>query len=124
MLNQSIPTSQVGIDLEHADPAALLRESKEILIRERTIREQSFNNWYNNNLLKCPETVLSRIPFDYKGWTLQSLIPEWYEEVPNEEIAKKQLDEANAKIDQINDIMRDIYKQALIKQAEFKKLYG
>lgn len=124
MLGQSIPTQNSEIDLQHADPAALLRESKEILIKQRTIREQQFNNWYNNDLLRCPESVLSRIPFDYRGWTLQTLIPEWYEEVPNEEKAKEQLEAANAKIEQINEIMRDIYKQAVAKQAEFKKLYG
>lgn len=124
MLEQGITASQADVDLEHADPAALLRESKEILIRQRTIREQQFNNWYHNNLMKCPESVLSRIPFDYKNWTLQTLIPEWYVEVPNEEKAKQQLDEANAKIEQINEIMRDIYKQAVAKQAEFKRLYG
>ncbi len=106
------------------DAVAIRDNAKEIFIAARAVEEQRFTNWYNS-LLKCSkEKVLDRIPFDYEGWTMRTLVPEWYVDKPDPKVCDEQVAEANRKISQINDIIADINAEGLKMLQEFNEAYG
>ena len=73
MVNTEIPNASTLID-----PVALERTKNDIVVRNRTLVERDFNEWYTS-LLTCDKTlILDKIPFPYEGWTLQNQCPEWY----------------------------------------------
>lgn len=109
---------------QYLDPVQLRNKARETFISKRSVQEQNFNKWYAS-LLKCPkEKVLDKIPFDYEGMTLQSLVPEWYTEVPDPEVCKLQLEEANKKLDIINSIIDGINREGVALLEEYNKLYS
>lgn len=111
-------------DLELKDPSTARDEAREIFITLRTKEEQKIKRWHAS-LMKCSqEKVLDRIPFDYEDMSLKTLVPEWWADVPDEAVCKEQVAEANKKIVQINDIVREVYKDALTKLEEYNRLYG
>jgi hypothetical protein len=108
----------------YVDVTALRNKARESFISKRTIQEQQFDKWYKG-LLACPkEKVLDKIPFDYTTLSLRTLVPEWYVEVPNQEICDQQIAEANAKIDIINKIISDINGDGVRLLEEYNALYS
>lgn len=106
------------------DAVAIRDTAKEIFISARAVEEQKFNSWYVS-LLKCSkEKVLDKIPFPYEGWTMKTLVPEWYVEQPNPEVCNQQVKEANEKINQINSIIADINAEGLRLLEEYNATFG
>ena len=111
-------------DQVYKDPVAERNNAKEIWIQRRTVEEQKFNNWYKK-LLECPkEKVLDKIPFDYSSMSLQSMIPEWYEEVPDPAVAHNQIVALNEKISVINGIIRELNDEGLALLREYNAMYS
>lgn len=111
-------------ELSMHDPVAIRDKARETFISCRAAEEQKFNQWYTS-LLKCSkERVLDKIPFDYTNWSLRSLIPEWYKEVPDPVICNEQVSGLNAKIDTINDIIADINREGIKLLEEYNTLYS
>lgn len=109
---------------QYVDPVAIRNRARETFVAKRTMQEQKFNMWYAA-LLKCPkEKVLDKIPFDYHSMSLQTLIPEWYAEVPNVEVCTQQLQAANEKIDAVNKIIDSINREGLELLNEYNELYS
>lgn len=107
------------VDVEKARATA-----KEIVISERAKEEAKFEAWHKG-LLKCPvDKVLSKIPFDYENMSLRTLIPEWYEEAPREEVCRQQQEAANEKLAVINNIINEINKEGVELLLEFNRLYA
>lgn len=107
------------VDVEKARAKA-----KEIMVSFRAKEEAKFDAWHKN-LLKCPEdTVLSKIPFDYKDMSLRTLIPEWYEESPRADVCAQQEKEANEKLAIINGIINELNKKGAELLVEFNRLYA
>ncbi len=108
----------------YVNPVELRNKARELFISKRSIQEQNFNKWYAS-LLKCPkEQVLDKIPFDYTNMSLQSLVPEWYAEVPRAEVCTEQVARANEKIDTINQIIDSINREGVALLEEYNKLYS
>ena len=106
------------------DPVQLRNRAKEIFISRRTIEEQKIQRWLED-LLRCDkEKVLDKIPFDYTELSLQNLIPELYVEFPNPEVVKQQREEANKKLEIINDIYRQNNAEGLRLLEEYNTLYA
>lgn len=96
------------MDNPQVDVIALQNKARDILITSRAVQEQKFEQWYTA-LLKCSkEKFLDKIPFDYTGWSLQKMIPEWYVEHPDGEKAKEQVAAFNAKVAQINALANEL----------------
>lgn len=111
----------------YVDPVKLANEAKEIMVSERTLRVDAFNKWYQKFMQEVDKPrvkeKLDLLPFDYKALSIQTLIPEWFVEVPNAEIAKQQVIEANKKIDMINEIFNELNKEGVEKLKAFKELF-
>lgn len=115
----------MSVDFNHKiNPTQLRQKARETFIAMRTKEEQKFNNWYLS-LLKCPkEVVLDKIPFDYQDMSLQSLVPEWYVEVPNAEVCEQQVKSLNEKLEIINCIIEEVNKEGLKLLEEYNQLYA
>lgn len=110
------------MEQEMINPAELVRQAREEFVAKRAVNEKKFNDWYAA-LLKCPkETVLDKIPFDYHNLTLQSLVPEWYSENPDPEVAKAQWEEANKKINSVNEIINLLNKEGLEELQKYRNI--
>lgn len=108
---------------QHVDANQLRNECREIFIKARTLQEQSFNKWYES-LMASDEELLSKIPTELKFLTLQQLVPEWYKDVPDKEIANQQVAEANEKLAKINAIIHEAHIEAIKADMEFKTAFG
>ena len=108
---------------QFVDVRALAAKSRETLIAARTVQEQQFNAWKNALLTSCSkEHVLDKIPFDVSSLTTESLIPEWYVDHPNLEIANQQLAAANEKINIVNRIVDELNREGIRLHQEFLNL--
>ena len=105
-----------NVILEHAQACKQMRDT---LISERAKAEAGFNNW-KKGVLACSEKFRNRIPFDVANTTVQTLIPEWYAEEPNEEIAKQQFERANALMQQVDEIVLALINEGKALRAEFQ----
>ena len=108
---------------QHTDANQLRNECREIFIKARTMQEQAFERWYKN-LMASDEELLSKIPTELKFLTLQELVPEWYKDVPNKELANEQVKAANEKLAQINAIIHEAHMEAVRADMEFKAEFG
>jgi hypothetical protein len=109
---------------QYLDPVAIRNQARERFISTRAVEEQKFNKWYAA-LLKCPEDkVLSRIPFDYKDMSMQTLVPEWYAEIPDKAVCEQQVAAANEKINIVNGIIDSINREGLELLNEYNELYS
>jgi hypothetical protein len=104
------------------DPETLRTKAKEAFISRRTIEEQKINNWYHQLLKLDKELVLDKIPFDYSDMSLQTLVPELYKEFPNAEVVRQQREEANKKLETINEIYRQNNAEGLRLLEEYNAL--
>ena len=106
----------VNIITEHAQACKQMRDT---LISERAKAEAGFNQW-KAGVLACSEKFRNRIPFDVASTTVQTLIPEWYKDEPNEEIARQQFEQANALMQQVDGIVMELINEAKALRAEFQ----
>lgn len=108
--------------MDYHKPAELGRLLRERFIQGRTREETKFNNW-KGALLQCSkELILDKIPFDVANSTLQTFVPEWYVEKPNEEIAKQQVMELNNKITIVNNIVEEYNMKGIALLKEYEDL--
>lgn len=109
---------------QYIDPVAARSKARETFIARRAVEEQKFNAWYAM-LLKCPkEEVLDKIPFDYTNMSLQTLIPEWYNEIPDPAVCQAQVAQANETLDKINMIIDAINREGVELLKEYNELYS
>ena len=106
------------IIVEHTQACKQMRDT---LISERAKAEAGFNQW-KQGVMACSEKFRAQIPFDVANATVRTLIPEWYEEQPNEEIARKQFEEANALMMQVDQIVVGLINQGKALRAEFMEM--
>ncbi len=100
------------------------QEARDIFISIRSKREQSFNTWYaslQKSLSANPE-LAEKIPFSIEGWSVKTLVPEWYETNPDQAKADEQWKAAADKIDQINDIFYQYILEGMEIQRRYKEL--
>ena len=117
MVNTEIPNAGTLID-----PVALERTKNDIVVRNRTLVERDFNEWYTS-LLTCDKAlILDKIPFPYEGWTLQNQCPEWYSNRPSKAKAQAEYEALAEKIQVINNIVNEVHKEGLELLAEFNRL--
>lgn len=109
-----------GIPLHSIDPAQKEKEHRERFIMERTMEEEKFDRWYRNVLLTAPkEQILDKIPFDYSDMSIKTMIPEWFVDKPNPEVANQQVDEFQEKLNIIMNIFYEANKESIRLQQEF-----
>lgn len=107
---------------EHEDPAVLRSRAREKFIARRTVEEQKLEKW-RNALMSAPSNkVADKVPFQLIDLTLQNLIPEWYVELPNPEIAKQQVIAANEKIALVNQVIIDLNKEGIALLEEYNAM--
>lgn len=106
----------VNIITEHAQACKQMRDT---LISERAKAEAGFNAW-KQGVMNCSEKFRNQIPFDVANTTVATLIPEWYKDEPNEEIARQQFEKANALMEQVDQIVMTLITEAKALRAEFQ----
>lgn len=105
------------------DPVQLRAQAREHFIKARTQVESSFNNFIAT-IRTAPDNLIGdKIPFDYKNVTLQELVPEWYKDIPDKDIASQQVAQANEKIAIINDVFKAINAEGVKLLQEYNALY-
>lgn len=111
---------------EHSmhDPVAIRDKAKEIFISRRAAEEQKFERWYKSLMQCSKEKVLDKIPFDYENMSMRTLVPEWYSDAPDPVKCAEQVEAANAKISQINEIIAEINLEGLKLLEEYNALYS
>lgn len=104
------------------DPTKLAAKYREYIVSSTALFQKEFNTWYQN-LLKVPkEDVLPYIDFDYSDWTLETLMPSLFAEVPDPDQYEKEREELNVKIEKINDVFRRYHREsaAILTEARIK----
>lgn len=109
--------------LSYETVAEKREKARATFIRDRSIQEAKFNEWYAR-LLKLPLKVLEKIPFDYSNLSTQALIPEWFKEEPDADVVAAQMAEANGKIDLINEIINQLNEEGVKALDEYNRLHG
>lgn len=107
---------------EHEDPAVLRSRAREKFITRRTVEEQKLDKWRNALLSAPSDKVSSKVPFALVDLTLQNLVPEWYKELPNAEIARQQITAANEKIETVNRVIADVNKEGIALLEEYNAM--
>ena len=95
-------------------------KAHEDFVVDRALYEKQFNDWYAK-FMQCTK-LHEEVPFDFKGWTIQTLVPELYEANPREDVANQQMDELEAKVNQINEIAHKYNLMAHQKHLELVAL--
>lgn len=101
------------------DPTKLAAKYREFIVSSTALFQKEFNTWYGN-LLKVPkEDVMPYIDFDYSDWTLETLMPSLFAEVPDPDQYEKERQALNEKIEKINDVFRKYHREsaAILTQA-------
>lgn len=106
----------------HTNPIELQRLAREKLIAYRSKEETRFNNW-KKALLTCgKEEVLDKLPFDVNEISLEGWIPELYKDRPDPDKYKKQLQQANTLIEQVNSIMDELNRKGAVLLEEYNSI--
>ena len=86
------------------------RQRKELFIKERTRIEMQVDEW-RTKAAKLPEAFLSQLSYNPQDITVQSEIPEWYKEYPNQEEADNQVAALRSKMTEYTEVMHRYYEQ-------------
>lgn len=106
------------------DVVAARNQARELFISRRAVEEQKFDAWYKSLIQCSKEDVLDKIPFDYTGMSIRTLIPEWYADVPDPAVCSQQVEEANKKIQEINKIIAGINREGIRLLVEYNRAGG
>ena len=107
---------------EHEDPAVLRARAREKFVAKRTLEEQRWDKW-RNALINVPvDKIAAKLSFPLTDLTLQNLVPEWYKDLPNAQIASAQVQEANQKIAQVNQIILELNKEGIKLLEEYNAI--
>lgn len=108
-------------EIEYHNPEQARNKARDKWIAARTRQEQKLEAW-RVSLTKCKDTLTSKIPFDWRNMTLQSEVPEWYAESPNEEIANQQVDALNQKLAEVRGLVEEYNKEGLALLEKYNSL--
>lgn len=107
---------------EHEDPAVLRQRAREKFIAKRTLEEQRIDKWRNALLAAPADKIASKIPFPLTDLTIQVLVPEWYKDLPDANIAKEQLRVANEKVAIVNQVIVELNKEGIALLEQYNAL--
>lgn len=106
------------------DPTKLASKYKEYIVSCTALFQKEFNTWFQN-LLKVPkEDVLPYINFDYSEWSLETLMPSLFAEVPDPDQYEKERTALNEKIEKINEVFRKYHRESAVILTEAKQVTG
>lgn len=94
------------------------RQRKELFIKERTRIEMQIDDW-RTKAAKLPEAFLSRLSYNPQNISVQSEIPEWYVEYPNQEVADQQVAALREKMNEYTNLMHEYYEQGEALSKEY-----
>ena len=103
------------------DYIAIKNKEREDFVRNRTVQEQQLNNWYNE-IKKCPQEFLDKIPAEYGELTLPNLVPELYQEKPDKNVVHQQYETAKQKLDTVNKLIEAWNNEAIKLNNEFNTI--
>lgn len=112
--------SEVSIMQTYAEQ---LRKVEQKYLSDRITEEQKFATWVQG-CRSLPQEVTSKLPFDLNSATLQQLIPEWYKEKMDQEVASKQVAALNEVIEQVNQDVLAINERAISLNKKMDVLMG
>ena len=97
------------------------RQRKELFIKERTKIEMQIDEW-RQKAAKLPEAFLSQLSYNPQDITVQSEIPEWYVEYPNQEVADQQVTALREKMNEYTQLMGKYYEQGEELNKEYQTI--
>lgn len=106
------------------DPNKLAAKYREFIVSSTALFQKEFNTWYQS-LMKVPkEEVIPHIDFDYSDWTLETLMPSLFAEVPDPDKYEEERIALNEKIEKINNVFRAYHKEGAVILTQARQLTG
>ena len=107
------------IEEREYDLAEAIKNARENFLKERTKLEMYIEE-KANELRKCDASIFEGIEIP-SPFTLKTLIPEMYEEVPDKELYEAQCNAVDVLFEKINEVVMRLNDKAkeLIKEYEF-----